>query len=119
LLLRKGLNLGGFDKPYFVSKKNIKENLLFVSSGEDNKKLFTKEIHAKKFNFLIDESILDRETKIKFKTRHSETIYKGKLILIGESEVKVIADDDIRSVTPGQELVIYLNGICLGGGQII
>jgi len=115
---RKGLNLGGFDKPYFVSGKDIKKNQVFVLSGEDNKKLFTKDIYAKNFNFLIDESLINRETKIKFKTRHSETIYKGKLILMGESKIRVISDEEVKAVTPGQEIVIYLNSICLGGGQI-
>lgn len=116
---RKGLNLGGFDKPYFVSSKDIKKNQIFVSSGIENKNLFSKEIYANNFNFLVDESLLDRETTIKFKTRHSETIYKGKLILIGDSKVKVIAKEKVKAVTPGQELVVYLNRICIGGGQII
>ncbi len=115
---RKGLNLGGFDEPYFVSSKDIKNNIVYVSAGKDNSKLMTKVITAKEFNFLIDESLIDNGMKIKFKTRHSELIFNGKISLIGEGIVKVDSDEEIKAVTPGQELVIYFNGICIGGGQI-
>ncbi len=116
---RKGLNLGGFEKPYFVSEKDISKNIIYVSLGSDNKDLLTREINAKSFNFLIDPSLIVDEMPIEFKTRHSEIIYEGKVILTSENEVKIISKDFIKAVTPGQELVIYKNGICLGGGQII
>lgn len=115
---RKGLNLGGFEEPYFVSSKDIEKNIVFVSSGKDNSSLMTKEITAKGFNFLIDDSYITTDMKVKFKTRHSELIFDGTLNLIGENKVKVIADQEIKAVTPGQELVVYFNGICIGGGQI-
>lgn len=115
---RKGLNLGGYDKPYFVSNKDIKNNIIFVSLGKDNSKLFTNTIYAKNFNFLIDETLLKDETKVKFKTRHSEIIYSGKYTQTSEDEVKIVSKEKVKAVTPGQELVIYLNGICIGGGQI-
>ncbi len=116
---RKGLNLGGFDEPYFVSSKDIEKNIVYVSAGKDNSMLMTNVIKAKNFNFLIDESLIDDGMKIKFKTRHSELIFDGTLTMIGEDTVKVDAKEEIKAVTPGQELVIYFNGICIGGGQII
>ncbi len=116
---RKGLNLGGFDNPYFVSSKDIKKNIVFVSSGKDNSKLLTKEIEAKNFNFLVDETLIDNGMNIKFKTRHSELIFDGKLSIVGEDIIKIDSKEEIKAVTPGQELVVYYNGICLGGGQII
>ncbi len=115
---RKGLNLGGYDLPYFVSSKDIEKNIVYVSAGKDNSKLLTKEIFAKGFNFLIDESLIQDDMKVKFKTRHSELIFNGKITLIGEDEVKIDSDEEIKAVTPGQELVVYINGICIGGGQI-
>ncbi len=115
---RKGLNLGGFDKPYFVSSKDIKENIVYVSSGKENSRLMTKIIFAKGFNFLIDEDLLEDGMKVKFKTRHSELIFNGKISLIGENKVRIDSEEEIKAVTPGQELVVYINGICIGGGQI-
>ncbi len=115
---RKGLNLGGFDKPYFVSSKDIDKNIVFVSPGKDNQKLLTKSITAKGFNFLVDESLLEDGMNIKFKTRHSELIFDGKFTLVGENEVMINSKEEIKAVTPGQELVVYYKGICIGGGQI-
>lgn len=115
---RKGLNLGGFNKPYFVSSKDVKKNIVYVSSGEDNLNLLTKEINAKGFNFLVDESLLNDGMKVKFKTRHSEIIYDGKLTMVAESKIRIDSNVEIKAVTPGQEVVVYFNGICLGGGQI-
>ncbi len=116
---RKGLNLGGFEEPYFVSSKDIEKNIVYVSAGKDNSMLMTKVIKAKNFNFLIDESLIEDGMKIKFKTRHSELIFDGTLTMIGEDVVKIDSKEEIKAVTPGQELVVYFNGICIGGGQII
>ncbi len=115
---RKGLNLGGFEKPYFVSGKDVSRNILFVSSGKDNIDLLTKEIKTKEFNYLISEDLIKNNMKIKFKTRHSELIYDGTIIKLDKG-IKVISKTNINAVTPGQELVVYFNGICIGGGQII
>ncbi len=108
---RKGLNLGGFDEPYFVSSKDVEKNIVYVSAGKDNSMLMTKVIKAKNFNFLIDESLIEDGMKIKFKTRHSELIFDGTLTMIGEDSVKVDSEEEIKAVTPGQELVVYFNGI--------
>ncbi len=116
---RKGLNLGGFTDPYFVSGKDIKKNIVYVSNGKDNANLMTRLIIAKGFNFLIDESLIEKGMKVKFKTRHSEVIYDGAIEVIGEDIIRIDSKKDIKAVTPGQELVVYFNGICIGGGQII
>ncbi len=115
---RKGLNLGGFEKPYFVSDKDIKKNIIYVSLGTDNKSLLTKEINAKNFNFLINPELITDNMTIEFKTRHSEIIYDGKIKIVNNNEVNINSSEEIKAVTPGQELVLYKNGICLGGGQI-
>ncbi len=116
---RKGLNLGGFENPYFVSEKDIEKNIVYVSSGKDHDSLLTNEINAKGFNYLVDETLIESGMKVKFKTRHSELIFDGILTVTGEDTVKVDSKEKIKAVTPGQELVIYFNGICIGGGQII
>lgn len=115
---RKGLNLGGFKKPYFVSSKDVKKNILFVSSGIDNKNLLTKEILAKNFNFLVNEKLIVDGMKVEFKTRHSEISYEGILTRIGEDSIKINSKKGIKAVAPGQELVVYFNKVCMGGGQI-
>ncbi len=115
---RKGLNLGGFENPYFVSSKDIEKNIVYVSSGKDHDRLLTNVIEAKNFNYLIDETLVQSGMKVKFKTRHSELIFDGVLTITDEDKVRIDSNEKIKAVTPGQELVIYFNGICIGGGQI-
>ena len=115
---RKGLNLGGFEKPYFISKKDIEKNIVYVSSGKDNSNLMSKIITAKNFNWLIEDSLVKDGQKIKFKTRHSASIYDGIFENNDDGTITVVSKKEIKAVTPGQELVVYINGICIGGGQI-
>jgi len=115
---RKGLNLGGYEKPYFVSGKDIKKNIVFVSAGKENTNLFKNEINAENFNFLVEKNIINNEMKVSFKTRHSETSYNGKIFINGNN-VKIKSDTNVKAVTAGQELVVYYEGVCLGGGIII
>ncbi len=114
---RKGLNLGGFEEPYFVSKKDIKKNILYVSAGKSNDLLFTDEVSANNFNLLVPEEWIKGSVEIK--PRHSEVKYKAKVISFNGKEITLKINSKIRAATPGQELVIYKKSICLGGGEIV
>lgn len=116
---RRGLNLGGNENPYFVSSKDIKNNIIFVSSGKKNEKLYSNLIVAKNFNFLVDPSFIRNGMKINFKTRHSEVVFNGNITIIDQNEIKINSKEKILAITPGQELVIYYNELCLGGGKIV
>ncbi|MBR4486463.1 hypothetical protein IKS57_03800 [bacterium] len=48
---RSGLNLGGFHTKYFVCKKDIEKNILYVASVEDEEEyLFHKFVYIKSIN---------------------------------------------------------------------
>lgn len=113
---RRGLSLNGFEQPYFVSDKDVKKNILYVSSGDKNKRLYHHKITAKNFNFLAPIDLINGEVEIK--TRHSEIKYLAVIKEISNKQITIESKTPIKFVTPGQELVIYKNGICLGGGQI-
>lgn len=119
---RKGLNLGGKETPYYVSKKDIKNNILYVSNEKEKDVLYTSEINATYFNDLSDD-IEKVVGDIIIKTRHGENSYKGKIISVKKENknisLKVSSYEPIKFVTPGQELVLYQNEIVLGGGKII
>ncbi len=118
---RKGLNLGGFEKPYFVIKKDVENNIVYVSDDDYKSILYTNKIRAKNFNQLGSDYMM--EGLIEIKTRHSEIKYNGKIVDYkkennGTMTIFVESNEKIKAVTPGQELVIYKNKICLGGGKI-
>lgn len=119
---RKGLNLGGFEKPYFVAKKDMENNIIYVSNDDIDSVLYTDTITAKNFNQLGSDFMM--EGRVEIKTRHSEVKYNGIITNYkkendGSFTIKVKSDEKIKAVTPGQELVVYKNKICLGGGQIV
>ncbi|BDV03382.1 MAG: tRNA-specific 2-thiouridylase MnmA [Candidatus Hepatoplasma scabrum] len=117
---RKGLNLGGQEYPYFVSKKDIKKNILYVATEKNPEYLYSNYIETENFNLLASLELLKDDVWIK--TRHSEIIYEATILDVTKKndKIKVIlkTKEDIKAVTPGQEVVIYKHKLCLGGGQI-
>ena len=118
---RKGLNLGGFEKPYFVAKKDVENNIVYVANDNVDNILYTDVITASNFNQLGSDFMM--EGIVEIKTRHSEIKYLAKITKYiiendGSITVTIKSDTKIKAVTPGQELVLYKNGICLGGGKI-
>jgi tRNA-specific 2-thiouridylase len=115
---RRGLDLGGQSMPHYVSEKDLDKNILYVSAGDAEEVLFTKSIKARNFNDLSDD-ISKIKNDIIIKTRHSEVTYPGKIISTDGNNIEIESYEPIKFVTPGQELVLYQDDICLGGGEIV
>ena len=102
--------------PYYVLKKDIKNNTLLVTKNE--KDLDKKELIVKNVNWISGKiPRLPLRIKAKIRYRHkaaSTTIYRLKT-----KNYKLIFDSFQRAVTPGQFAVFYLKNVCLGGGRII
>lgn len=113
---RKGLGLHGNVDAYYVAKKDVQNNILYVCK-ENNPILYAKEINSHNFNWLVDKMPEIGEL-IEVKTRHTPHKTRAKVLSVDNNHIKVEILDKIKAVTPGQELVCYKNGIVLGGGQI-
>ncbi len=116
---RKHLNLNlGNHKPYYVTKKKIKQNLLIVSKNKKNKFLYMKIFFIKKIYFINPKRKIKKHLKCKLKIRSQQnkkkcTIYKLK------KKFKIKLKKYIFAITSGQSVVFYKKKICLGGGIII
>lgn len=111
---RKGLNLGGNKNKHYVVDKDVKNNILYVSSGDENKHLYSSEAIIKEFNFLTDERV--GECFAKFRYRGKDT--KCKVSYLQNNSLK-LTYTPCKAVTPGQFCVLYdSNQKCLGGGII-
>ena len=59
---------------------------------------------------------------VEVKLRHSNIKYKAEIISMkeinGKFEMSFKLAEKVFAITPGQELVMYKNKICLGGGKI-
>lgn len=113
---RKGLNLGGNKFKYFVCKKDVKKNILYVSSQNDEDKyLISKKCLLINFNWI---SGVPSSNKIKVRFRHCQEKIDGWFIINNDNSVIIEYPDKSKSVSIGQYAVIYQDNICLGGGEI-
>ena len=110
---RRGLNIGGNDERLYVVGKDLNKNILYVSLGDDTKYLQTTEAIIEDINFISDE----RPTKCTAKFRYRQEDIDVELEYLDDGNI-LVKYDNVKSVTPGQACVFYLNEECLGGGII-
>ncbi len=114
---RKGIKIGGVKDPYFVAKKDVENNNLYVVQGNNHPELFKKEI------FLDDLHLIDPNEKIKNKKDLTATIrYRSKdtpiVLDFIRDKFKVTFEKEQWAPALGQSLVIFKKDECLGGGFI-
>ena len=116
---RRGLDIGGQkgdDGRWFVIEKDLKNNILYVAHGEEDK-LYTDGLYMEGCNFMPgtpNES--EFECTAKFRYRQDEQ--KVKVTILGDGKARVDFFEKQRAITEGQYCVLYLNDYCLGGGTI-
>ena len=117
---RKGLYLSG--GPWFVIKKGVEENIIYVSNGYDPETQYGKTVNLQGFNFITEDPWGDfsGEKEIAFKIRHTPEFTFGTLRQIGDV-YRIESDDKIQGIAAGQFGVIYDRDcrLCLGSGMII
>lgn len=116
---RKGLGLA--QGPWFVVKKDIEENIIWVSNGYDPISQYKEVITLNDFHFINTHADRDylHPRQVKFKIRHQPEFNNGQLKKDGNKFI-LTADKAISGVAPGQFGVIYTPdaAICLGSGVI-
>lgn len=123
---RKGLGLSG--GPWYVVRKNVRDNVVFVSNGYDTRAQYgrmipVEEIHWITSNpFIIDSGNTNSGSSIKiaFKTRHSPEFFDGSLHLYEDGTYRIESETDVQGIAPGQFAIIYTpdRKLCLGSGMI-
>lgn len=105
---RHGLNIGG-GLPYYVVKKDIKNNILYVSRNLNAAELWTDELRLKD----IVLRCKDHHIVVQVRLRHRAPLIPATLI--GDT---VKFQEKIKAPASGQSVVFYDGDICLGGGII-
>ena len=118
---RRGLNIGGRKggngERWFVLKKDLENNVLYVSQGEDDI-LFSDGLYATDMNWIPERP---NQSKIECyaKFRYRQPDQKVMVTILSDKEIKVDFAEKQRAITPGQFVVLYTEeGLCLGGGII-
>ncbi len=117
---RKGLGIGGISgeeaKGWFVVKKDVKNNILYVASGDENEYLFSDKCIVKSLNFISIKPTEGAHINAKFRYRQED---KPVIIHFMDNDtIELVFDKPYKAVTPGQAAVLYDGDICLGGGLI-
>ena len=117
---RKGLGLSG--GPWFVIKKDIQENIIYVSRGYGVKTQYGNELRINDFHFITDNpwQSAGKEIGITFKIRHTPEFTKGKLVQEGERQFRILSSENLQGIAPGQFGVVYDEAaqVCVGSGEI-
>jgi tRNA-uridine 2-sulfurtransferase len=114
---RHGLGIGGAGDPWFAVGKDLKKNILYVGQGFDNPALFSDSILATNVHWTSSEKP-SREFSCTAKFRYRQPDNGVTVIPLEDGKVKVVFDEPIRAITPGQAVVFYNGDECLGGGTI-
>jgi tRNA-specific 2-thiouridylase len=115
---RRGLDVGGVkgdDGRWFVIEKDLKNNILYVAHGAEDK-LFSKGLLMNSCNFMPGTP--DKKTfecTAKFRYRQPE---QKCTVHIKDDHIEVDFAEKQRAITEGQFAVFYDGDKCLGGGVI-
>lgn len=111
---RHGLYLGG-GLPYYVVKKDLGANIVYVSRNLNHESLWTDQLELEDLH-LRNGLTVDDLTKIsglKVRLRHRAPLISAKY-----EGGKVIFSQEIKRPAAGQSAVLYSGETCLGGGII-
>lgn len=118
---RKGLGLSG--GPWYVVKKNVRDNVVYVSNGYDTRRQYGRIIPVEEMHWITENPFDYTESEsidITFKTRHSPEFTQGKIFKKTDGGYHVESENDVQGIAPGQYAIIYTpdKKLCLGSGMI-
>ena len=103
---RKGLFLSG--GPWFVVRKDIEENVLYVSQGYDPDAAHGHKVTLMGFRYLSADIWGDfAEEEVRFKIRHTPEFHPGRLRRLPDGLVEIESNDRIQGIAAGQYATIY------------
>lgn len=117
---RKGLGLSG--GPWYVVKKNVHDNVIYVSNGYGTEKQYGNTLHLDEMHFITENPWENscNQVDITFKNRHMPEFLPAKLTHLGNMEYVIESENKVQGIAPGQFAVIYdkEKRLCYGSGII-
>lgn len=119
---RKGLGFGG--GPWFVVKKDVRKNIIYLSHGYDPEDAYCSEFLIHDVNWLTCSMYADDNDRsprnITFKIRHTADYNHATIEPKGDGTYLIKSQKPIHGVAPGQFCVIYdtEHHRCYGSGEI-
>jgi len=120
---RKGLGLSG--GPWYVVRKNIHDNVIYVSNGYDTELQYGRSLHLAEMQWITADPFGGeecRDVEITFKNRHTPQFTRARLTALAghPGEYMISSEEKIQGIAPGQFGVVYDRDsrLCYGSGII-
>ena len=123
---RKGIGVGGMNRkqggdgsgePWFVARKDMASNTLWIVQGHDHPWLLAGELVAQDASW-IGGAAPTTGARLTAKTRYRQADAPCTLAGVDRSRFTLRFDAPQWAATPGQSAVLYDGEVCLGGGVI-
>lgn len=118
---RKGIGLGGSrdgsGDAWYVARKDMASNTLYVVQGHDHPWLLSPTLDAADLSWVAGEPPA-AGTALSAKTRYRQTDAACQVLAADGDTLRLAFEESQWAVTPGQSAVLYQGDVCLGGGII-
>ena len=118
---RKGIGIGGMHdstgEPWFVARKDLSTNTLWVCQGHDHPMLLSHEIVAVHPSWIAGTAP-DPQSPVTVKTRYRQKDGPCRTAASSADQFRLAFEEPQWAATPGQSAVLYQGDVCLGGGFI-
>ncbi|RRS02464.1 tRNA 2-thiouridine(34) synthase MnmA [Aquabacterium soli] len=126
---RKGIGIGGVkDKkaprgggehePWFVARKDMDKNTLYVVQGHDHPWLQSHTLAADDLSWVAGQPPAEHLPALAAKTRYRQEDAACEVTAATPDHIELRFPQAQWAVTPGQSVVMYDGDVCLGGGVI-
>ena len=112
---REKLGLSG--GPWFVCKIDVTTNQVWVTHQHQEQILYTQELIAEELNWQ-QQPDTTKPLVCQAQTRYRQLAVNCRVYFNPDKTVKVVFQEPVRAVTPGQSVVFYKDDELLGGGVI-
>ena len=119
---RKGLAIGGHQRPIFVIGTDIRSNRVYVGEGENHPGLMRRclKIKPEEVHWIIPSQQMEigEQRRYEVRIRYRQPLQQATLMMRREA-LYIVFDTPQRSITPGQFAVWYTpDGEMIGSGVI-
>ncbi|MGX9221563.1 tRNA 2-thiouridine(34) synthase MnmA [Massilia varians] len=123
---RKGIGIGGLksrknadgtSEPWFVARKDVASNTLYIVQGHDHPWLLSPHLEAAQASWTAGEPPVSGKV-LSAKTRYRQADVACTVHADGMDRFALDFEEAQWAVTPGQSAVLYDGDVCLGGGII-
>lgn len=118
---RRGLNIGGFEKPLFVIGTDTERNIIYTGMGEQHPGLYRRGLFVPQadIHWIREDLVLEPGESRNYtaRIRYRQPL-EPCILHQRDNGLYIIFDKPQRGVTPGQFAAWYIGEECIGSGVI-